>query len=76
MSDQLGVEVKCRVNWLLQETSALATVADAAQLEYAKHFEDGVGTDQADKLCCLVVARQEQPCRSIPIVFTTTKSEC
>jgi hypothetical protein len=50
MGDALSADVKASLNWLFQETLDLATVADAAKLEYSKNFVDGTATDQADKL--------------------------
>lgn len=50
MSDQLAVDLRCRLGWMLRDASDLATVADISQLEYARTFSDGVATDEADAI--------------------------
>jgi len=50
MADTLAIDLRCTLAWLFQEEGPLATVSDSSKLEYSRTFEDGTGTDQADKL--------------------------
>lgn len=50
MADTLAVDVRCTVDWLLQEAADLSTITDNSNLEYAETFTDGTSSDEADKI--------------------------
>jgi hypothetical protein len=50
MADVLATDIRCTVNWLLQEAADLSVITDTSLLAYEQSLADGTALDQADKI--------------------------
>ena len=50
MTQTLHLDLRASLNWLLQDSSALASLSETSKLDFAKSLSTGTGTGQADRI--------------------------